>query len=75
LGFYSQRLALLLANLELLFHHNPALDRHIVLGLDVFQRRCLVASLALEVVALYLDIPQLELERSLSIAQCCNLFL
>jgi hypothetical protein len=42
---------------------------------DVFQRRCLVARLAFKVVALYLDVPQLELERALSITQCRDLFL
>ena len=54
-----QGLALALANLHLLLEHDLALDGHIVLGLNVLERRRLVARLALEVVVLHLDVAQL----------------
>jgi hypothetical protein len=71
----AQPLALALADLDLLLQHDFALDRHVVLGLDVLQRRRLVARLALEVVVLDLHVAQPELQSALGIAQGGDLLL
>lgn len=65
----AQGLALALANLHLLLEHDLALDGHVVLGLDVLERRRLVARLALKVVVLHLDVAELEVQRALGVAQ------
>lgn len=69
LGLDAQRLALALADLDLLLQHDFALHRHVVLGLDVLERRRLIARLALKVVVLDFHVAQLELQRTLGIAQ------
>lgn len=61
LGLDAQPLALALADLDLLLQHDFALHRHVVLGLDVLQRRRLVTRLTLEVVVLHFHVAQLEL--------------
>jgi len=69
LCFYAQALALLLADAQLLFKQDAPLNGHVVLGLDVFERRRLVAGLALVLVALDLNVAQPELEGPLGVAQ------
>lgn len=75
LGLDAQGFALSLANLDLLLEHDFALDGHVVLCLNVLERRCLVAGLALKVVVLHFDVAELELQRALCIAQAGNLLL
>lgn len=75
LGLDAQGLALALANLHLLLEHDLALDGHIVLGLNVLERRRLVARLALEVVVLHLDVAQLQVQGALGVAQGGDLLL
>lgn len=75
LGLDTQALSLPLSYLNLLFKHDFALDCYIVLGLDVLQRRRLVAGLALEVVVLDLHVSELELQGSLCVAQAGDLLL
>jgi hypothetical protein len=71
----AQGLALALADLHLLLEHDLALDGHIVLGLDVLERRRLVARLALEVVVLHLDVAELQVQGALGVAQGGDLLL
>jgi hypothetical protein len=75
LGLYPQAFTLLLANLDLLLHHDGPLDGHVVFRFHVFQRRRLVARLAFEVVALYFNVAQLHLERSVLVTQRGDLLL
>lgn len=56
LCFYAKTLTLLLADSQLLLEHDAPLDGDVVLGLDVLERRRLVAGLALVLVALDFDV-------------------
>jgi len=56
LSLDSQIFSLLLANLDLLLHHDGSFDRDIVLGLEVLQRGRGIPRLALKVVVGHLDI-------------------
>lgn len=75
LVLYAQRLALLLADLDLLVQQHRSLDGDIVLGLQVLQRRRRVAGLPLKVVVLHFDVAELELQVPLRVAQGRDLLL
>jgi hypothetical protein len=62
LRLHAQCFALLLANLDLFVQHDGTLDCDIVLGLQIFKRRHLMARLALKVVILHLNVAQLVLQ-------------
>lgn len=57
----SQIFAFLLADLDLLIQHDRPLYSHVVLGLQVLERRRLVTALTLKVVVLNFSVPQLQL--------------
>lgn len=75
LSLDAQGFSLSLSNLDFLLEHDFALDRYVVLCLDVLQRGCLVAGLALKVIVLHLDVAELELQGALCIAQTGDLLL
>lgn len=75
LSIDAQLLALLLAQFDVLLKHDGALDGHIVLGLEVLERRGRVARLALKVVVGHLDIAELQLQRPIRVAKRRDLLL
>lgn len=75
LVLYTQCLALLFSDLDLLVQQHRPLDGDIVLGLQVLQRRRGVAGLPLKVVVLHFDVPKLQLQGPLRVTQGRDLFL
>jgi hypothetical protein len=74
LRLYAQSFALLLSNLDLLFHKDGPLDGHIVFRFEVFEGGGRVARLALEIVVGHLDIAKSHLQRPVCVPQCRDLF-
>ena len=75
LGFNAEVLSLLLANLDLLLHHDAPLDGDIVFGLQILQRRSRSPGLALKVVVGHLDVAQSELQGAVRFAERRDLLL
>lgn len=75
LGLYPELLPLLLANLDLLLHHDCPLDRRIIFRLEVLERGVGMACLSFEVIICDFYVAQLVLQRPVRIPQSCYLLL
>ena len=69
LGLDAQLLALLLANLDLLLHHDAAFDGNVILRFEVFERGGGVAGLPFKVVVGHLGVAQLELQGAVGVPE------
>lgn len=68
LGLDAELLSLLLADFDLLLHHDPSLDGLVELGLHVLQRRGRVTRLSLIVIVGDLDVSELELQAAVCVS-------